>query len=67
MYTEIRKYTTAKERMAIAKKHGVKSRAGLSYVLNDKRVNVPLLKELMNLAVKRKAEQSALQEQAKTL
>ncbi len=66
-YTEIRKYTTAQERMAIAARHGVKTRAGLSQILHGKRMNVPLLAALTKRAESNKAKMEALQERTDQL
>lgn len=66
-YTTIRKYTTAKERAKIAARHGVNTRAGLSYILTGKRINVKLLEALTKAAEANKAAMEGLQERTNQL
>lgn len=67
MYTEIREWTTAKERMDIAAKHGVKTRAQVSNIIRGTSVNIPLLEALLAKAEENKAKADELKERSRAL
>ena len=66
-YPEIRFWTTAAERQAIALRHGVKSRGQVSNILLGKSANIPLLNALIKAAEENKALADSLKERCTAL